>query len=210
MILSAVLMIWAFATPQQAALRTVGFGFGLEPPPVVVRVNIAGRYAAVLTRGGIMEGSKVTDPILLEHFSFGWQPLEMLNFRCRLDGHHLGFATNARLMRGMPRPIDDRPCKWTSQDAGPPADVEAVRRLMRGPLVPFVSVSHGWAMGQWYGGGGGQTLFQLRHGTWTFVAGGGGAMGTEEMRKYGVPQTSWCALGIDSAVCGREQSGIHD
>jgi hypothetical protein len=206
MILSAA-MIWAFATPQQAALRTVGFGFGLTPAPVVVRVHIAGRYAAVLTRGGIMEGSRVSDPILLEHFPFGWQPLEMLNFRCRLDGHHLTAATKARLMRGMPTPKDDRPCNEDDRDVGSPADVNAVRRQMRGPLVPYVVVSNGWAMGEWYGGGGGQTLFQLRHGTWTLVAGVGGAMSTYEMRKYGVPSAAWCALAIYDAACGQKKSG---
>jgi hypothetical protein len=204
MILAVVMTAWAFATPQEGALRTVGFR--MEPPPVVVRVNVTGRYATVLTRGGAMEGSSVAAPILLEHFSFGWQPLDLLNFRCRLDGHDLGAKTNALLMRGMPKPEDDRPCNEKDQDVGLASDVEAVRWLMRGPLVPFVILSNEWAMGQWYGAGGGESLFRLRNGAWTFVTGGGGAMGTNEMRKYGVPQATWCVFGIYDADCGRKKS----
>jgi hypothetical protein len=101
----------------------------------------------------------------------------------------------------MPKLQDDRPCVGYSKDFGPQAEVEAVRRLMRGPLVPYVAVSDGWAMGDWYGAGGGETLYQLRNGVWVIVAGGGGAMGISEMRQYHVPEAAWCAFGIYGATC---------
>jgi hypothetical protein len=44
-----------------------------------------------------------------------------------------------------------------------------VRRLMRGPLVPAVVVSGSWAIGEWYGAGGGETLFRRRDGRWTRI-----------------------------------------
>jgi len=74
--------------------------------------------------------------------------------------------------------------------------VEAVRRLMRGPFVPSVIVSRAWALGEWYGGDGGETLFQRRGGSWHFVAGFVGAKGAYDLRKYGVPRMDWCKFGI--------------
>jgi len=196
--LVAISMLQA-ATPQQAALQAVGFG--AKVPAAVKRVNVVGRYAAVLTNGGVMEGSKVTDPILVERFSFGWQPVDMLNFRCRLDSHGLGASTNAQLMRGMPKPQDDRPCRGVRRDAGPQADVESVRRLIRGPLVPAVAVSGNWALGDWYGAGGGEQLYRKHNGRWTFLTGGGGALGVDEMLEHRVPRTDWCKLEVYNATC---------
>jgi hypothetical protein len=187
------------ATPQRAAVQAVSFG--LKAPATVRRTNLAGRYATVLISGGKMEGANVTAPILVEHFSFGWQPIDLLNFRCRLDSHDFTPAVKALLMRGMPKPQDDRPCRGMLADSGPRPDVEAVRRLMRGPLVPSVVVSGNWAIGQWYGAGGGETLYRRRDGRWTHVAGGGGAMGVEEMREYRVPLEDWCKFGIYNARC---------
>lgn len=140
-------------TPQGAAIRALGFGPGTSP--AVKRLNLVGPYAAVLISGGIMEGSPVTTPILVKHFSFGWQALALLNSRCGLDAQALGAHVEAALMAGMPAPTDDRPCQGARKDAGPPEQVEAVRRLMRGPLIPSVVVSGDWAVVEWYGAGGG-------------------------------------------------------
>ncbi len=187
------------ATPQRAAVRIVSFG--LKTPATVKHTNVIGRYAVVLTSGGMMEGSNVTAPILVEHFSFGWQPIDLLNFRCSLGSHDLTPRVDALLMRGMPKPQDDRPCRGVLTDSGPRPDVEAVRRLMRGPLVPAVVVSGNWAIGEWYGAGGGETLFRRRDGRWSRTTGGGGAMGVQEMREYGVPRADWCSFGIYDAKC---------
>ena len=87
-ILLAVVTLQTFSdTPEGAALQAV---YGLEQRPVVERMNVAGSYAAVLISGGMMEGAPISAPILVEHFSFGWQALDLLNFRCRLQSHGLG------------------------------------------------------------------------------------------------------------------------
>jgi hypothetical protein len=201
--LPALLLLSALAphaaTPQAAAVGVVSFA--AKTPPSVLRVNTVGRYAVVLTSGGKMEGASVTAPILVQRFSFGWQAVDVLNFRCRLDSHGLGPRVNALLMRGMPRPQDERACGDVVRDSGPAADVQAVRRLMRGPLVPAVAVYQDWALGHWYGAGGGETLYHKHGGRWTFVAGGGGAMSVAEMRRYGVPRAGWCKLEIYDARC---------
>jgi hypothetical protein len=177
-----------------------------SPKLVIERTNIVGRDAAVLIRGGVMESYVVTEPILVEHFSFGWQALDLLNFRCRLDKHAVSDRDKVLLMRGMPMPDDDRPCTGVGKDAGPQADVEAVRQQMRHPFVPHVIVSGTYALGDWYGRGGGEALFRkCGRGHWRLVLSGGGSMGTAEMRKYGVPQSAWCAFGIYNATCSRRR-----
>ncbi len=185
-------------SPREQAVQIVGFG--VKPAPVVVRVNTVGRYATVLTRGGMMEGSAVHAPILFEHFSFGWQALDLLDESCELGVRGLTYRDQAALMLGMPDSMENEfPCA-VSPDWGTSADIEAVRKLMRGPLVPFVAVAGDWAMGNWYGAGGGQDLFARRYGEWRFIAGGGGAMGVDEMREYHVPESAWCLFGISGAT----------
>jgi hypothetical protein len=187
------------ATPQSAALHAMYAD--PKSPPVVKRVNVVGAYATVLTTGGRIEGELVTEAILVARFSFGWQAVDVLSLQCRLDSHRLGQSTNDALMRRMPKPKDDRPCRGSLRDAGPRDDIEAVRQLMPGPLVPYVVVSGDWAMGEWYGAGDGEALYQRRSGRWHLVENGGGAMGVDYMKKYGVPQSDWCKFGIFDANC---------
>jgi hypothetical protein len=200
-LIAAVALHAYAATPQSAALGAMYAD--PKKPPIVKRINVAGVYATVLTNGGRIEGEFVTDTILVRRFSFGWQPLEILNSRCDLEALRFGADVEDELMHGMPKPKDDRPCKGSGflKDAGPRDDVEAVRQLMRGPLVPYVVVSGDWAMGEWYGAGGGEALYQKRSGRWHVVEDGGGAMGVDYMRKYGVPQSDWCKFGIFDAKC---------
>lgn len=201
MLLIAVITLHAYATTAQGA--AIGAMY-VDPkhPAVVKRVNVVGAYAAVLTKGGRMEGDPVTFAILAERFSFGWQAVDALNFYCNLQAHRFGQGIDDELMRGMPKPKDDRPCKGKLlRDAGPRDDVEAVRQMMKGPLIPYVVVSEDWAIGEWYGAGGGQSLYQRRADRWHLVETGGGAMGVDYMRKYGVPRSDWCTFGIFDAKC---------
>ncbi|HLJ84137.1 MAG TPA: hypothetical protein VKT51_08205 [Candidatus Eremiobacteraceae bacterium] len=199
----AIFAAYAFAnfasSPQQAALNALYQPKGTVA--VVERMNVVGRYAAVLTHGGLMEGSAVIEPILVERFSFGWQALDVLYFQCQIDGHGISRGDGARLMRSLPAPKNDRPCRGVRNDSGPVQDIEAIRRQMDGRLIPYVVVSANYAIGGWYGGGGGATLFKKRVGGWHRIAGGGGAIGVAEMREYGVPQSDWCAFGIYDAIC---------
>jgi hypothetical protein len=197
-VLAALSVVTYAPTPQDAAIGALYFAS--KKSAVVVRVNRSGPYATVLLRGGRMEGDLVDAPILVQQFPFGWQPLDLVNLRCRIDSHALDPQVEVELMRGMPKPKDDRPCS-ALKDAGPPAQVAAVRQLMQGPLVPFVVVSGNWAIGEWYGGGGGSSLYKQRDGKWEFVLGGGGAMGVENVKQYGVPQSDWCKFGIYGAKC---------
>jgi hypothetical protein len=75
--------------------------------------------------------------------------------------------------------------------------------MMQGPLIPYVVVSSDWAMGEWYGAGGGEALYRKRQGNWRVVEDGGGAMGVDYMRKYGVPRSDWCKFGIFDANCAK-------
>jgi len=162
---------------------------------------VVGRWATVLIAGGYMEGSLVTSPILVEHFSFGWQALELLNFRSRLDAHQLAGETQASLMRGMPKMTNDLPCRGACRDSGSQRDIDAVRIQIRGPLVPAVVVSGDYALGQWYGGGGGETLFKKDGEIWHQLTHGGGAMSTYQMKEYHVPKSAWCPFGVFDASC---------
>lgn len=203
MLLQTLVLLGAHAyaeSPERAALSAIYSNS--KTAPVVRRVNIVGPYATVLTSGGLMESSPVHEAILVERFSFGWQALDILNVSCRLHDHALGARIESMLMRGMPRPSSNnfRMCTGL-RDAGPTADVEKLRPLVDGPLVPYVIVSNGWAIAQWYGAGGGMSLWQKRAGRWLLVEGGGGAMGVSEMRRYGVPETDWCKFGIAGIKC---------
>ena len=199
--LLALLTIHSFApTPERAVLQIV---YSRSKTPVTVRrVNVVGSYATVLTSGGMMESSPLTEAILVQRFSFGWQPLDALDFRCRLRDHALSKFTETQLMRGMPQVSedDDRACEGL-KDAGPRNDVESVRRLMDGPLVPSVIVSGDWAVADWYGAGGGRSLWQRRSGKWHLVQDGGGELGVSEMLHHGVPRADWCTFGIYNANC---------
>jgi hypothetical protein len=190
------------ATPENAAMNALYIG--PNGTAAIARVNRSGAYAAVLVKGARMEGVLVDAPVLVQRFSFGWQPIDVLNFRCRLEAHDLGLQVETTLMEGMPKPVDDRPCHGL-RDTGPSAKVEAVRYLMRGPLVPYVVVAGDWAIGSWYGAGGGETLYRYqsldKRTGWGVIASGGGALDTSDMRAFGVPPSDWCKFGIYNAAC---------
>ena len=189
------------ATAQRAAIGAMYSD--PKKPAVVVRVNVAGSYATVLTNGGRIEGALVASPILVEHFSFGWQPLALWESRCDLENPALGKSVEEQLMRGMPA-APRRPPMPDDVFLRTPGRVQKSKpcvRLMRGPFVPSVVVYGNWAMGEWYGAGGGESLYHEREGRWQLVESGGGAMGVHYMRRYGVPQPAWCKFGIFDAKC---------
>lgn len=187
------------ATPQAAARTAI---YSSAPGRVVVRrTNMVGRFATVLMSGAWMEGAEIHAPILVERFPFGWQPLELLNFRCSLLAHKLGARVDHLLMRGMPAPHDDAPCTYTERDAGPVADIDAIRKVMRGALIPAVVVVDDWAVGSWYGAGGGESIYHKRDRRWALIASGGGAFGPDEARKFGIPTRDLCPLNLGGAGC---------
>ncbi len=187
------------STPQQAVISALNYPH--RPHVRVVRTNLVDHYATVLTRGAAMEGSWALEGVLVERFSFGWQPLDEYS-RCNLDRHGIPATKERLLMVGMPKPQDDGPCTGVEQDSGPTEDVEAVREQMHGPFVPYVRIVGKYALGNnLFSEGGGESLFRRDAGGWHEIAGGGGALGLDDMRQYGVPQRVWCALGIYGAKC---------
>ena len=195
----AVILSYA-VTPGDAAKLVVYAPTGSRVR--VERTNVAGHYSTVLMRNALIEGTPERVPILLEHFSFGWQALESLDFRCRLDAHDISPHEKFVLMRGMPKPQYERACEVNgSRDSGPLGQVEALRKRSPGPLLPSVIVIGDYAIVQWYGAGGGQRLYRRKADRWHFLLGGGGARASSEMAKFGVPKADWCRFGIIDAKC---------
>jgi len=180
-------------TPQRAALQILG------PRARVVRTNLAGRYATVVTKNGIVERDVLREAILLKRFSFGWQPLSIVD-RCSLSEQRIAERDKVQLMRGIPKPPVYRPCVNGLRDFGPRTGVESVRKQLRGPLVPAAIVDGRFALARWYGLGGGETLFRFDRGRWHQIAGGGGVMGEETMRENGVPKHAWRTFGISGTA----------
>jgi len=189
------------ASPQQAAVKAV-YHDAATSMPRALKTNVVGRYAVVHVKGGMIESEHVDNLILLEHFSFGWQPLNLANDRCMFEDR-FAKSTTAALLVGMPVPARTGRCKRQEADGdtGVAAAVEAVRRLMRGPFVPSVHVAGIYAIGEWYGAGGGEGLFKRIGPAWTRIGGGGGAMGVDVVHAYGVPRSLMCALHVYDARC---------
>ena len=190
-------------TPERAAAHVF---YTVSGKPVEIeRTNVVGRFATVLARNGMMEGQPDRVPILLERFSFGWQPLESMNFAYRYGSRGLSSRDLRRLQAGMPESDAERPgsCDERDFDEGPRADVEALRRMALGPLVPGVAVAGRFAITRWYGAGGGEYLSEKRAGVWKSLGGGGGPLDAERLRAFGVPRSDWCRLRVYSERCSK-------
>ncbi len=59
--------------------------------------------------------------------------------------------------------------------------------MSRHSMTPSVHVVDGYALGAWYGAGGGETIFAKRNDVWKQIAGGGGAYSPDDLTKLGVP-----------------------
>ncbi len=190
-------------TPRQAVQHILLTFKGA--PLVFERVNVVGRYAMVLSNGEVMPGAADHAPILLEHFAFGWQPLMPGPFRCELEGRSISTRDQQLLVHGMPKPAGDRPCTaLRTGDAGPPAGVEALRRLRHEKFVPSAMVAGDFALVNWTNGpDGGQALYRKRNGRWHFIAGGGGALNANDLGALSVPRSAQCSFGASGATCSR-------
>src|SRR5471030_2613812 len=83
-------------TPQGAVLAVFG-GTNVR----IIRANVVGRYATVLTGGAIMEGTALNSAVVVEQFSFGWQTIDLLDAWCRLDREGISERDKTLLMSGM-------------------------------------------------------------------------------------------------------------
>ncbi|MDQ2993283.1 MAG: hypothetical protein M3R30_10780 [Candidatus Eremiobacteraeota bacterium] len=177
-------------------------------------MNVVGKVALVEVVGGRIERWRVTAPILVKRFPFGWQSLDLATDACHFYYAGISDRDAVLLSRGIPVVTYQGRCRAKTVDAGPAAEVAAVRYRMRRPFVPYVIVSGSFSKGEWYGAGGGETFFKhgnewLRIGDgetffkrtgddWLRIGGGGGAMSTDELRRIGVPNTAiraFCMYG---------------
>jgi hypothetical protein len=191
------------ARPDAVARQVVG--------GAVVRTNVVDPYAAVLTRGGIVEGDALDNAILVERFSFGWQAIAILNDACFLRARGVSDRDARKLLASMPPPsyaFDCRPGQGLLRDAGPRVAVEAVRRQMTWVFVPAVVVSRTFAFAQWYGGGGGESVFRKEAGRWKRILGGGGAQSLDDLDQQHVPRSASCAFQIPGA-CKEERPRLR-
>ncbi len=181
-------------------------GYGESPPQAVRRVfqverilrtNIVEPYAIVSARGeGPLFDSGSSTEFLLEHFAFGWQVVELARALCTRE-RGIAPAAARRLMAGMPKQhATDAGCD--ELDSGPPSSVAQVRKLMYGPVVPFVRVVDNYAYSEDFGDGGGCGLFHFEAGAgrWKMLGGCKGSMEPGVIEQNHIPLKTVCALRI--------------
>ncbi|HEY1976138.1 MAG TPA: hypothetical protein VGG89_06330 [Candidatus Baltobacteraceae bacterium] len=166
-----------------------------------------GTIAAPVTHGDlaivsvdvVIEGSRTKRDMLLQRYPFGWQMIELGRPKllpCQLKARAADAAAVAFFAGGIGLGKDSPEyCSSPSRDVGHLSDVVAVRSLMNSAattpkvhaMIPSVHIIDGYALGAWYGAGGGETIFAKRNGVWKEIAGGGGAYAPSDLTKLGVP-----------------------
>ena len=92
-------------------------------------------------------------------------------------------------------------------DSGPSRSVAQVRKLMYGPVVPFVRVVDNYAYSVDYGDGGGCGLFhfEAEANRWQLLGTCKGTMDPTVIERYHIPHETVCALrpAIPDLQCAR-------
>lgn len=135
----------------------------------IASARTCGENAVVAFSNARLEGAAVAGRLYLRRYDFGWQPVDM----------EPGAA-------GLPA------CGTRARDVGPRSDVAAVRRIMRdrmpsGQVIGPVHVVKGYALANWWGTGGGQTVLRKSGARWSVIANGGGEIGASDMARLGIP-----------------------
>jgi hypothetical protein len=175
-------------SPSQA-MRTV------FPTATVLRVNVASPYALVSARGdGPLFGPGPSTEFLLQRFYFGWQVIEMARSLCpRQRG--ITASDEHRLLAGMPK-VPNKNMGCDSLDRGPSQAVAEVRKLMYGPVVPYVRVVSGYAFSIDFGDGGSCGLFRHEAGRWELLGVCKGVLDPTAIERNHIPRSTVCALGL--------------
>ncbi len=154
------------------------------PIPRISRVGIAGNFAVAMVRTEV-EGAPYHGEFLLERFPFGWQTLEIAT-----DGHarlHACFLAAHNISPRIVRLLSERigityapngrycPPPGTYADSGAPASILAIRKASHGGIVQSVRAAGQWGLRTWYGGGGGEAIYERKHARWVEISGGGGS-----------------------------------
>jgi hypothetical protein len=163
----------------------------------ILRINIVEPYAIVSARGeGALFGHGTPTEFLLEHFDFGWQVVGDAAVLCT-SVRGIAQAAARSLMAGMPKQnANTERCEEV--DSGPSRSVAQVRKLMDGPVIPFVRVADNYAYSEDYGDGGGCGLFHFdaKADRWKFLGGCKGAMDPDVIERNHVPHKTVCALRV--------------
>lgn len=168
----------------------------------IVDVRNRGRFAVAAFQGGEIEGSLRDGQLLLEHFAFGWQVVDLVLPGFSLDrlkeyGISSAYATYLFERVHDPAPKDDQCLDNCRADSGSDVDVTAIRALTlrsQNQAIGPVVVSSNYAMARWWGNGGGEMLFSKTEGHWREISGGGGCLGLAEIVKHDVPTANAGAL----------------
>lgn len=161
------------------------------------------RFAVVIVRGTPMDEPGRGTPLLLQRFSFGWQPVALARFTCDLDGRGITAQDKAKLAAGLNLAnAADQSCE-KERDRGSAADIAAIRRQMNGPVVPYVLVADGYAFAPEYGDSGGCGLFRKAGDRWEIIGACKGALTPGVVARYHIPLRTQCSLGLAQAGCPR-------
>jgi hypothetical protein len=202
----AVLLSLAMAMPARVLAETTpAIGYGRSPSDAIrrvfhieqiLRINIVEPYAIVSARGqGPLFGDGPSTEFLLEHFDFGWQVLGIPDDLCPSE-RGIDPAAARSLMVGMPKSSTQRSSACDELDSGPSRSVAQVRKLMYGPVVPYVRVADNYAFSQDYGDGGGCGLFHFEADAnrWKLLSSCKGMMDAGVIDLYHIPQKTVCVL----------------
>jgi hypothetical protein len=157
---------------------------------------------------GDSRGADRGAPLLLQRFSFGWQPVAVVQAPCDLDGRGITAREKAKILASIHLETTST-VDCGDRDRGSADDIVAVRRQMYGPVVPFVIVSGGYAFAPEYGDGGGCGLFRKVGRKWEQIGGCKGALTPGVVERYHIPFGTQCALGIAEAGCAGNRSAGH-
>jgi len=204
-ILALALAAGLAATPQQVAVGATAGDAGTK----ALRTNVVGNYALVRVEGRAGRGVPIGGSVLLQRFSFGWQALVYTGDTCYFSAHGISTKVEEMLTVGQPLLTYQSACSTRDRvDRGSPGDVDAVRRLVRGPFVPAVVVSGRYAIGtssslrsQFSWAPTSQSLFERAGSFWRRIAERRGHLSMRELRTKGVPESSMCALRVYDAKC---------
>ena len=154
------------------------------PPPRISRVGIAGNFAVAMVRLEL-DGVHYHGEFLLERFPFGWQTLEIASYRrlalsvCDLKAHDISPQTvrllSERIGIAFERNARYCPPRGTFADRGAWTSVLAIRKISHQGAVQSVRAVGNWGIAFWYGGGGGEAIYERKHARWVEISGGGGS-----------------------------------
>jgi len=172
----------------------------------VLSSTVLANVAVVVIRGTPMDDADRGTPLLLQRFSFGWQPVSVVDAPCDLDRRGITASDEAKLAAGIHLASNSAERCASERDRGSAEDVAAIRRQMFGPVVPFVIVDDGYAFAPEYGDGGGCGLFRKTSDGWEQIGGCKGALTPGVVEQYRIPLNTQCTLGIAETGCPRKRA----